>query len=55
MPDDMYKPSEMSVDYRDGGDHGDGDITIESTGECVDESVSTSPTQRSPVHTVGVV
>ncbi len=42
----------MSIDYRDGGDHGDGDVTIESTGECVDESVST---QHSPVHTVGLV
>ncbi len=53
MTDDMYEPSEMSVDYtcRDVGDYyGDGDVTIQSTGECVDESVTTSP-----AHMVGLV
>ncbi len=46
----MYEPSEMSVDYRDVGDYGDGDVTIQSTGECVDELVATSP-----AHMVGLV
>ncbi len=56
MTDDMYEPSEMSVDYRDVGDYGDGDVTIQSTGECVDESVATSPTQHvGPTHMVGLV